>query len=88
MEYLALAYIGSQMFSSIAGTKSQSKQNAIAKQAAYKQKKELEKQADLEEARMQRENAELMNSVTNLTNISWSGANAPSLAFDKYGDLG
>ena len=56
--------------------------------AAYRQKKELERQADLEEARMQRENAELMNSVTNLTNVSWSGANAPSLAFDKYGDLG
>lgn len=88
MEYLALAYIGSQIFSSFAGARSQSKQNTIARQAAYRQKKELEKMADLEEARLQRENAELMNATTNLTNISWSGANAPSIAFDKYGDLG
>lgn len=88
MEYLAMAYIGSQIFGTIAGTRSQRRQNEIARLAAYRQKKELERQNVLEEARMQRENAELMNSVTNLTNVSWSGANAPSLAFDKYGDLG
>lgn len=88
MEYLMAAYVGTQVVSSIFGHKSQSKQNEIARMAAYRQKKELEKQRDLEEARMQRENAELMNATTNLTNMSWSGANAPSIAFDKYGDLG
>lgn len=88
MEYLMAASIGTQVVSSIFGHKSQRRQNEIARLAAYRQKKELERQNVLEEARMQRENAELMNSVTNLTNVSWSGANAPSLAFDKYGDLG
>ena len=29
-----------------------------------------------------------MNSVSNLTNVAWSGASAPTMAFDKYGDLG
>ena len=88
MEYLMAASVGIQAISSIFGHKSQSKQNEIARMAAYRQKKELEKQNDLEEARMQRENAELMNATTNLTNVAWSGASAPTMAFDKYGDLG
>lgn len=88
MEYLMAASVGIEFLSSIYGHKSQSKQNEIARMAAYRQKKELERQNALEESRMQRENAELMNATTSLTNMSWSGANAPSIAFDKYGDLG
>lgn len=88
MEYFAAAYIGSQIFGSILGSKSQEKQNRIARQTAYRQKKELERQREREEMRQRRENEELMNSVTNLTNVAWSGANAPTMAFDKYGDLG
>ena len=88
MEYLMAASVGIQLVSSIFGHKSQSKQNRIAQQAANLQAEEIQRQRKLEEERQRRENEELMNSVNNLTNVAWSGANAPTMAFDKYGDLG
>lgn len=88
MEYLVAASVGIQAISSIFGHKSQRKQNRIAEEAARTQAEEIRRQRELEEQRQRRENEELMNSVSNLTNMSWSGANAPSIAFDKYGDLG
>lgn len=88
MEYLVAASVGIQAVSSWFGHKSQSKQNRIAARAAKLQAEELERQRKLEEERQRRENEELMNSVSNLTNVAWSGANAPTMAFDKYGDLG
>lgn len=88
MEYLVAASLGVQIVSSIFGHKSQQKQNKIAAKAAQQQADEIARQRKLEEERQRRENEELMNSVTNLTNVAWSGASAPSMAFDKYGDLG
>ena len=88
MEYFAAAYIGSQIAGTLFGIKSQKKQNKIAQEALAKQQRELERQRKLEEDRQRRENEELMNSVTGLTDVSWSGAAAPTMAFDKYGDLG
>jgi hypothetical protein len=88
MEYLMAASVGIQLVSSIFGHKSQSKQNKIAAQAAKLQAEEVARQRKLEEERQRRENEELMNSVSNLTNVAWSGASAPTMAFDKYGDLG
>lgn len=88
MEYLLAASLGVQIVSSVFGHKSQEKQNKIAARAAQQQADEIARQRKLEEERQRRENEELMNSVTNLTNVSWSGASAPSMAFDKYGDLG
>ena len=85
---LGAALIGTSVYSAIAGHKSQEKQNRIAARAERLQAEELQRQRQIEEERQRRENEELMNSVTNLTNVSWSGANAPSIAFDKYGDLG
>lgn len=88
MEYLMAASIGIQAVSSIFGHKSQHKQNRIAEEAARTQAEEIRRQRELEEQRQRRENEELMNSVSNLTNVAWSGASAPTMAFDKYGDLG
>jgi len=88
MEYLMAASVGIQLVSSIFGHKSQSKQNSIAAKAAKLQAEEVARQRKLEEERQRRENEELMNSVSNLTNVAWSGASAPTMAFDKYGDLG
>lgn len=88
MEYLLAASVGTQIVSTIFGIKSQKKQNKIASEAAALQAEEISRQRRLEEQRQRRENEELMNSVSNLTNVSWSGASAPSMAFDKYGDLG
>lgn len=88
MEYLMAASIGIQAISSIFGHKSQKEQNRIAARAAQQQADEIARQRKLEEERQRRENEELMNSVSNLTNVAWSGASAPTMAFDKYGDLG
>lgn len=88
MEYLAIAYVGTQMFSAFSSAKSQKKQNEIASEQLRLQTEELQRQRKLEENRQRRENQELMNSVTNLTNVAWSGSSAPTMSYDKYGDLG
>ena len=88
MLYLAAASLGVQIFSSLSASKSQKKQNRIAAEALQLQAEEIQRQRKLEENRQRRENEELMNSVSNLTNVAWSGASAPTMSFDKYGDLG
>ena len=82
------ASLGVQVVSSLFGHSSQKKQNRIAAKALKLQAEELQRQRKLEEERQRRENEELMNSVSNLTNVAWSGASAPTMAYDKYGDLG
>ena len=88
MIYLAAAYVGTQIYSAWSASKSQNKQNKIAAQQLKLQTEEIQRQRKLEENRQRRENEELMNSVTNLTNVAWSGASAPTMSYDKYGDLG
>lgn len=88
MEYALAAYVGTQIVSSIFGYKSQKKQNKIAQKGLRLQAEELARQRKIETERQKRENVELMNSVTNLTNTAWSGSSAPSISYDKYGDLG
>ncbi len=88
MEYALAAYVGTQIVSSIFGYKSQKKQNKIAQEGLRLQAEELARQRKIETERQKRENVELMNSVTNLTNTAWSGSSAPSISYDKYGDLG
>lgn len=88
MEYLLAAYVGTQIVSTGFGIHSQKKQNEIAAEANRMQAEELARQRKLEEERQRRENKELMNSVSNLTNVAWSGTNAPTITYDKYGDLG
>ena len=88
MEYLIAASVGTQIVSSLFGHRSQKKQNKIAAEQLRLYNEELARQRKLEEERQRRENEELMNSVSNLTNVAWSGASAPTMSFDKYGDLG
>lgn len=92
MEYLIGASIGlstvSNVVSSIFGHKSNKRANQIQQQQLELQRKELERQRKLEEEQKKRENMQLMNSVTNLTNTSFGGETSPSIAYDKYGDLG
>lgn len=88
MEYLMAASVGVSIVSSIFGHRSQKKQNKIAAEANRMQAEELQRMRKLEVERQKRENEELMNSVSNLTNTSFSGVSSPSIDYDKYGDLG
>jgi hypothetical protein len=88
MEYIAAAQVGVSIISSVLGHRSQEKQNKIAAEANRMQAEELQRMRKLEVERQRRENEELMNSVSNLTNTSFSGVSSPSIDYDKYGDLG
>ena len=88
MEIFIGAMVGAQIAGSIMGNKSAKRQASIAEEANRMQAEELARQRRLEVQRQKRENLELMNSVSNLTNVAWSGANAPTMSYDKYGDLG
>ena len=82
------ASVGVSIVSSFLGHKSQSKQNRIASEANRMQAEEIQRMRKLEVQRQRRENEELMNSVSNLTNTAFSGVSSPSIDYDKYGDLG
>lgn len=88
MEYLIAAAVGAQVVSGVLGYKSQKRQNEIAAEANRMQADELARQRKLEVERQRRENEELMNSVSNLTNTSFGGVSSPTIDYDKYGDLG
>lgn len=88
MEFLVAAYVGAQVVTGYLGYKSQQKQNEIAAEANRMQADELARQRKLEVERQRRENEELMNSVSNLTNTSFGGVSSPTIDYDKYGDLG
>lgn len=49
---------------------------------------ELKRQRRREIEQQKRENEQLMNSISNLTNTSFGGVSSPSVDYDKYGDLG
>lgn len=82
------AFIGSQIFGSVSSSKAQKKSNQIQQDMLKLQTEEITRQRKIEEDRQRRENMELMNSVSNLTNTSYGGVSAPTVAYDKYGDLG
>lgn len=63
--------------------------NLKLQQKAYKeQSAELERQRQIEIDQRKRENMQLMNAVTDLSNVSYGGQSSPSVSYDKYGDLG
>jgi hypothetical protein len=65
------------------------KQALESQQRAYnEQAAEIARQKRIQQAQQRRENMQLMNSVSNLTNTSYSGVSSPSIDYDKYGDLG
>lgn len=82
------AFIGSQIFGAVSSSKAQKKSNQIQQDMLKLQTEEITRQRKIEEDRQRRENMELMNSVSNLTNTSYGGVSAPTVAYDKYGDLG
>lgn len=61
----------------------ESQQRAYAEQSA-----EIARQKKIQQEQQRRENMQLMNSISNLTNTSYGGVSSPSIDYDKYGDLG
>ena len=82
------AYLGAKIFDSVSSHKVQKKSLGIQKQMLNTQAEEIARQRKIEEERQRRENMELMSTVTNLTNTSYGGVSSPTIAYDKYGDLG
>ena len=82
------AYMGMQMDVAHAQQQANKANLRIQQQALSQQTTELERQKKLEIEQRKRENEQLMNSVSNLTNTSYSGVSSPSVDYDKYGDLG
>jgi predicted negative regulator of RcsB-dependent stress response len=82
------AYIGAKIFDSVSSSKAQKESLSMQNQMLKLQTEEIARQRKIEEERQRRENMELMNSVSNLTNTSYGGTASPSVAFDKYGDMG
>lgn len=60
----------------------------LQQQAYAQQSAELQRQRQIEIEQQKRENQQLMNSVTALSDTSYGGIDSPSLSYDKYGDLG
>ena len=60
----------------------------LQQQAQAEQSAELNRQKQIEIEQRKRENMQLMNAVTGLTNTSFGGESSPSVSYDKYGDLG
>lgn len=56
--------------------------------ATQQQQAEIDRQKKREIEQQKRENQQLMNSISNLTNTSYGGVSSPSIDYDKYGDLG
>lgn len=82
------AYMGMQMDVAHAQQQANKANLRIQQQALAMQQAELERQRKLKIEQRKRENEQLMNSVSNLTNTSYSGVSSPSVDYDKYGDLG
>ncbi len=62
-------------------------QKSTAK-ALASQEAELARQKKIQQDQQRRENMQLMNAVSGLTNTSYSGVSSPTIDYDKYGDLG
>lgn len=88
MEFIVGAYIGKELFSAFSSSRAQKKSLQIQNQYLKLQTEEIARQRKIEENRQRRENLELMNTATNLTNVAYGGVSSPSVAYDKYGDLG
>lgn len=79
---------GVSTYSAIETSQANKKNLRIQKKSLAEQQRELERQKRIEIEQQKRENEQLMNSVSNLTNTSYSGVNSPSIDYDRYGDLG
>ncbi|MBO7715679.1 MAG: hypothetical protein J6S85_19105 [Methanobrevibacter sp.] len=82
------ASVGVSAYSAIEQSKANRESLDIQKSSLAEQRKELDRQKRIEIEQQKRENEQLMNSVSNLTNTSYSGVSSPSVDYDKYGDMG
>lgn len=88
VQFAVGGFVGLQLGQSYAQNKANKENLKIQQQALAQQQAELERQKKREIEQQKRENEQLMNSVSNLTNTSYSGVSSPSVDYDKYGDLG
>ena len=79
---------GVSTYSAIETSKANQRNLRIQKKSLAEQQAELERQRRKEIEQQKRENAQLMNSVSALTDTSYTGSSAPSIDYDRYGDLG
>lgn len=82
------AMAGVSAYSAVEQTKANRRNLQIQRESLADQRAELERQKRREQEQQKRENMQLMNSVSNLTNTSYSGVSSPSVDYDKYGDMG
>ncbi len=82
------AMVGVSAYSAVEQTKANRESLEIQRSSLADQRKELDRQKRIEEDRQKRENMQLMNAVSGLTNTSFSGVSSPTIDYDKYGDLG
>ena len=82
------AQVGVSTYSAVQTSKANKKNLRIQKQSLAEQQKELERQKRIEIEQQKRENEQLMNSISNLTNTGYTGVSSPTIDYDKYGDLG
>lgn len=68
--------------------KAANEQAAAQERANALQQEQAERQRKREVEAQKRENDELMNAISNLSNTGFSGAGSTSLTNDKYGDMG
>lgn len=81
------ANAGINLIGSSKANKRAKESNNLQNQALNQQANEIARTRKLETDRQKRENEQLMNSVSNLTNVSY-GTPAVMTTSDKYGDLG
>lgn len=82
------ALAGTSVYSTVEQSKANKRALNEQKRANAAQEAEIERQKKREQDQQRRENMQLMNTVSNLTNTSFGGVSSPSVDYDKYGDLG
>ena len=80
--------VGTNLYSAVSSSQANKKNLRIQRQALEQEELELQRQRKREIEQKKRENEQLMNSVSQLTNTSYSGVSSPSIDYDKYGDMG
>jgi hypothetical protein len=79
---------GASTYSAVSQSNYNKKTLKEQKRALTAEQEEIERQKKREQEQQRRENMQLMNTVSGLTNTSYSGVSSPSIDYDKYGDLG
>ena len=84
----AVAGVGVSTYSAVSQAKANRESLRAQRKSLQQEQAEIERQKKKEIEQQKRENEQLMNTISNLTNTSYSGVSSPSVDYDKYGDLG